>query len=59
VITLEKIPRQRTTGRVALNVFIPEDLHEWVRVQSARRRVPMWEIVATALEKYKERGSVT
>lgn len=37
-----------------MNVWIDERLYEWVRVESARRRVPIWEIVETALEKYKK-----
>lgn len=49
-----KIPRHKITGRVALNVFVTEEIHEWVRVESAKRRVPMWEIVQTALEHYRE-----
>lgn len=49
-----KIPRRKIGGRVALNTFVTEDIHEWVRIESAKRRVPMWEIVQTALERYRE-----
>lgn len=51
---MAKTPRRRIAGRVALNAWIPEDLHEWVRVTAAKRRVPMWEIVAEALMRYRE-----
>jgi hypothetical protein len=49
-----KIPRRNIEGRVALNVFVTEDIHEWVRVESAKRRVPMWEIVQEALERHRD-----